>query len=563
MPSRRAITSSVRSCAGHAEHDGRAEARVHQRRDEHRQRRAVRRPSSTRPVSITGIVSASRELRSQPPERSCSSCSRTSAPTPTRRRRGGAADISTKRASASASAWGVKTVSCCAVGRSAGRARRRRCVRARSAGRRARPRPRCRSAASSARRRSFSCSVGADPQVPLRQLDQPHRPVAAPAGAAGLDLDRGERRLAVLAPVDVAGAAVDQPRLEQLQEQPLRPAVHDRVGAHERALPVEGEAEPLQLAGHVLGAAVDPLARRLAAGDRAELGGQAERVEAEREQHGVAARAPEARVGVADRVAAHVADVDVAGGERRGGLDVDVGLLVEQRRRAERVALAPGRLAARLDRVRAHSACVWRRRSCDRAYPRALPPAWRLLCSAALAHATAHKPPARAPARRLRSPPCAGLRGASTPTYVRDECEDAAMEIEIGRGKKGRRAYGFDDIAIVPSRRTRDPDDIDISWKLGPYQFELPMLASAMDGVVSPETRRHHRPPRRPRGAEPRGHLHALRGRRGAARADRLAAQGGRHARDAGDLPRAGQARADRAADRARSRSRRSSSPPR
>ena len=62
------------------------------------------------------------------------------------------------------------------------------------------------------------------------------------------------------------------------------------------------------------------------------------------------------------------------------------------------------------------------------------------------------------------------------------------MEIEIGRGKKARRAYGFDDIAIVPSRRTRDPDDIDISWKLGPYQFELPMLASAMDGVVSPET---------------------------------------------------------------------------
>src|SRR5437016_8200628 len=62
------------------------------------------------------------------------------------------------------------------------------------------------------------------------------------------------------------------------------------------------------------------------------------------------------------------------------------------------------------------------------------------------------------------------------------------MEVEIGRGKKARRAYGFDDIAIVPSRRTRDPDDIDISWKLGPYQFELPVLASAMDGVVSPQT---------------------------------------------------------------------------
>src|ERR671929_1979276 len=62
------------------------------------------------------------------------------------------------------------------------------------------------------------------------------------------------------------------------------------------------------------------------------------------------------------------------------------------------------------------------------------------------------------------------------------------MEIEIGRGKKARRAYGFDDIAIVPSRRTRDPDDVDISWKLGNYRFELPLLASAMDGVVSPET---------------------------------------------------------------------------
>src|SRR3989441_2789549 len=62
------------------------------------------------------------------------------------------------------------------------------------------------------------------------------------------------------------------------------------------------------------------------------------------------------------------------------------------------------------------------------------------------------------------------------------------MEVEIGRGKKARRAYGFDDVAIVPSRRTRDPDDVDISWKLGDYRFELPMLASAMDGVVSPTT---------------------------------------------------------------------------
>ena len=134
--------------------------------------------------------------------------------------------------------------------------------------------------------------------------------------------------------------------------------------------------------------------------------------------------------------------------------------------------------------------------------------------------------------------------------FVRRDCKDPTMEIEIGRGKKARQAYGFDDIAIVPSRRTRDPDDIDISWKLGPYQFELPMLASAMDGVVSPETAGDRRRSRWPGGAQPRGHIHPLRGRRGAAGADRPAAQGGGHARDAGDLLRAGQARADRPADR-------------
>ena len=61
-------------------------------------------------------------------------------------------------------------------------------------------------------------------------------------------------------------------------------------------------------------------------------------------------------------------------------------------------------------------------------------------------------------------------------------------EVEIGRGKAGRRAYGFDDIAIVPSRRTRDPEDVDISWEIDAYRFDLPLMASAMDGVVSPAT---------------------------------------------------------------------------
>src|SRR3954453_5626147 len=63
-----------------------------------------------------------------------------------------------------------------------------------------------------------------------------------------------------------------------------------------------------------------------------------------------------------------------------------------------------------------------------------------------------------------------------------------SMEVEIGRGKKGRRAYGFDDIAIVPPRGTGHPYDIHITWTLGPYRFELPVLGAAMDGVVSPTT---------------------------------------------------------------------------
>ena len=61
-------------------------------------------------------------------------------------------------------------------------------------------------------------------------------------------------------------------------------------------------------------------------------------------------------------------------------------------------------------------------------------------------------------------------------------------EVEIGLGKTGRRAYGFDDIAIVPTRRTRDPEDVSIAWEIDAYRFDLPLMASAMDGVVSPET---------------------------------------------------------------------------
>ena len=61
-------------------------------------------------------------------------------------------------------------------------------------------------------------------------------------------------------------------------------------------------------------------------------------------------------------------------------------------------------------------------------------------------------------------------------------------EFEIGRAKRGRRAYSFDDIAIVPSRRTRDPEEINLSWQIDAYRFDLPILAAPMDSVMSPET---------------------------------------------------------------------------
>lgn len=64
-------------------------------------------------------------------------------------------------------------------------------------------------------------------------------------------------------------------------------------------------------------------------------------------------------------------------------------------------------------------------------------------------------------------------------------------EIEIGRGKRGRRAYAFDDIAVVPSRRTRDPKEVSIAWQIDAYRFELPFLAAPMDSVVSPRTAIH------------------------------------------------------------------------
>ncbi|MDO9377955.1 MAG: GuaB3 family IMP dehydrogenase-related protein [Nocardioidaceae bacterium] len=62
------------------------------------------------------------------------------------------------------------------------------------------------------------------------------------------------------------------------------------------------------------------------------------------------------------------------------------------------------------------------------------------------------------------------------------------MDIEIGTAKRGRRAYSFDDIAIVPSRRTRDPEEISTAWQIDAYRFDIPIMAAPMDSVMSPDT---------------------------------------------------------------------------
>ena len=296
-------------------------------------------------------------------------------------------EISTNRASATASSWGVNTVSAVAVRRPAGRARPRRRARARSAGWRARSHPRS-SVRELLQAAVVLLQVGADAQIPLRALDQAHGVVAAPASPAVLDLDRGEGRLAGVAPVDGARAAVDQARVEQRQEQPLRPAIHERVGAEERAVPVERVAQAL--------AAGRSCARRSARptrwGTRRARSRPARRAARRRRSRTRTApprraRATKARIGVADRVGADVADVDVARGERRRGLDVAARAQLARSPSVdgcgERVARAPGGLPARLDRVRVIAGGASERpvAHSDRAYPRASAPQRPLLCS--------------------------------------------------------------------------------------------------------------------------------------------------------------------------------------
>ena len=66
--------------------------------------------------------------------------------------------------------------------------------------------------------------------------------------------------------------------------------------------------------------------------------------------------------------------------------------------------------------------------------------------------------------------------------------ENMSQEIEIGLGKKGRLAYSLDDVSIVLSRRTRDPQDVSTSWQVDAYEFDVPVIGAPMDSVTSPAT---------------------------------------------------------------------------
>ncbi|WP_250286465.1 MULTISPECIES: GuaB3 family IMP dehydrogenase-related protein [unclassified Frankia] len=61
-------------------------------------------------------------------------------------------------------------------------------------------------------------------------------------------------------------------------------------------------------------------------------------------------------------------------------------------------------------------------------------------------------------------------------------------EVEIGIGKSGRVGFGLDALGIVPSRRTRDPADVSLTWEIDAYRFDLPVVSAPADAVTSPAT---------------------------------------------------------------------------
>ena len=59
------------------------------------------------------------------------------------------------------------------------------------------------------------------------------------------------------------------------------------------------------------------------------------------------------------------------------------------------------------------------------------------------------------------------------------------VDVQIGRGKRARQAYELDDLVIVPSRRLRDRDDVDLAWKIDAYRFRLPVVTPVESGTAS------------------------------------------------------------------------------
>jgi IMP dehydrogenase len=62
------------------------------------------------------------------------------------------------------------------------------------------------------------------------------------------------------------------------------------------------------------------------------------------------------------------------------------------------------------------------------------------------------------------------------------------MEHDLGRAKRARRAYSFEDIAVVPHRRTRDPEDVSLGWTIDAFTFGMPVIAAPTDSVMSPQS---------------------------------------------------------------------------
>jgi hypothetical protein len=151
-----------------------------------------------------------------------------------------------------------------------------------------------------------------DAEVPLLELALLDPGSASPAAAIGaLDLLAGERAV-VGAPVDLGLRAVGEPGLEELQEEPLVPAVVVGVGGDDLGLPVERGAHPPQLAAHVRDVRHRPVARVDVVADRGVLGGQPEGIESDRQEDVLAMHAVEARDRVGRGLDVPVTDVDVA-----------------------------------------------------------------------------------------------------------------------------------------------------------------------------------------------------------------------------------------------------------